>query len=153
MASRFFIYHYLHVCLLFFGIVFLLFIVFVIKPNLAKPEYFKNYGQKGQGWARSHGKTINRVSYAIIVAFIILYAVVIWKQVLDIPNYISGNFETVSGVVWKTESNGHFITLEDGSNYTVDLKGIERGDEVTLRYLPISHCSSILEVNGKEVRY
>ena len=72
---------------------------------------------------------------------------------MDIPNYISGNFETVSDVVWKTESNGHFITLEDGSNYTVDLKGIERGDEVTLRYLPISHRSSILEVNGKEVKY
>ena len=153
MASRFFIYHYLHVCLLLLGIIVLFVIVFFIKPNLAKPEFFKNYGQKGQEWARKHKKAINRVSYVIIIAFIFLYAVVIWKQVLDIPNYISGNFETVSGVVWKTESNGHFITLEDGSNYTVDLKGIERGDKVTLRYLPISHRSSILEVNGKEVKY
>lgn len=153
MPSRFFLYHYLHVCIILIGIAYLLITVLIVKPNLAKPEYFSAYSQSTQIWVKEHGKVLNRISYAIIILFIIGGIYVIWKPVFDIPSYVTGGFNQVTGEIVSVKSDGHRLELDNGETYVVDLKGAKAGDQVTLRYLPISHCSSFISLNGKDVNY
>lgn len=113
---------------------------------------------------RIHNKLTNKEDAILKIIAAILVCVFLYKMlfpiILDIPCYRNNQFETITGYA---RDNAHgkgndrsvvIICIEDGHEEYVEFsysKGIDKGDVLTVKYLPHSKYGILISIKKDKV--
>lgn len=113
---------------------------------------------------RIHNKLTNKEDAILKIIAAILVCVFLYKMlfpiILDIPFYRNNQFETITGYA---RDNAHgkgndrsvvIICIEDGHEEYVEFsysKGIDKGDVLTVKYLPHSKYGILISIKKDKV--
>lgn len=111
-----------------------------------------------------HSKLTDKEDTVLKIIAVILVCIFLYKMflpiILDIPCYRNGQFETITGY---SRDNAHgkgndrsvrIICIDDNHEEYVEFpysKGINKGDLLTVKYLPHSKYGILISVNNNNV--
>lgn len=111
-----------------------------------------------------HNKLTDKEDTVLKIMAVILVCIFLYKMflpiILDIPCYRNSQFETITGYA---RDNAHgkgndrsvvIISIDDGHDEYVEFsysKGIDKGDVLTVKYLPHSKYGILISINNDHV--